>query len=145
MLLGQTATTTSCQNYSQTCFSCESWATDRHVRTQRLGYTGRSVCPHWVIYMVHNTDRSHYTSRAGAGFEPTSLALFGFGPCGFEPRSSQTNDIKIDSCHNLQWRSALLGKLAQCQDNALSETAGHGSGSLVFQSGGHYKVTMSCY
>ena len=37
-----------------------------------------------------------------------------------EPWSSQTNDIKIDTCHSLVWHSAGLGQgrdwMTQCQD-----------------------------
>ena len=45
----------------------------------------------------------------------------GFGPRRFEPWSSQTNELKIDSCRFLARHSALLGYgngwLTQCQDN----------------------------
>ena len=40
---------------------------------------------------------------------------------GYEPKSSQTNDSKIDKCHFQARSLALLGEdkdwLAQCQDN----------------------------
>ena len=43
------------------------------------------------------------------------------GPHGFEPWSSQANDIKINTCHFLARYSALLGQgndwLAQSEDN----------------------------
>ena len=32
-----------------------------------------------------------------------------FKPYGFEPGSTQTNDLKVDTCRSLAWCSALLG------------------------------------
>ena len=46
-------------------------------------------------------------------------------PRGFESWLSQTNDFKIDTCHFLARRSALLGEVkdwfAQCQDHATGD------------------------
>ena len=67
----------------------------------------------------------------------------------FKPWLSQTNDVKIDTCHSIAWHSALLGSgkdwLAQCQNN-LTECDSRSShwqpGVPVRQ---HYKITMSAY
>ena len=50
-----------------------------------------------------------------------TLRVHGIQTQGFEPWSSQTHDLKPDSCHNIAKLSALLGEgkncLAQYQDN----------------------------
>ena len=62
----------------------------------------------------------------------------------FEPRSSQTNDFKSDTCRFLAWCMTFIGQgkdcLAQCQGNVTEWDAG-------LPVGQHYKVAMSlhCY
>ena len=72
-----------------------------HPSTSRLIVKG--------VYLAPRTD------------EKALLGDWGIEPHGFEPWSSQTNDIKFDTCHFLARHSALLGdgkdQLVWCQDN----------------------------
>ena len=67
----------------------------------------------------------------------------------FESSLSQTNDFKIDTCHSLAWRSALLGSgkewFAQYQDNATEWDSRSWCRRACVPVRQHYKVTMNVH
>ena len=60
---------------------------------------------------LHEVFRCYTTIRHGrmSSIRLQFWEIRGFGPCWFEPWSSQTNDLNIVTCHFLARRSALLG------------------------------------
>ena len=115
--------------------------------------SSRSVSDTWLIAPCHWSNLYQQLAKSVClpFLEIGEFDAQGFdsGLRCFQTLSSQTNNLKIDTCRLLAWRSALLGSgkdwLAQCQDNATEWD----SRSWCWQSDvpvrQHYEVALSVH
>ena len=90
------------------------YISDPHSHTHTHGGSDCCACAHQPCAVETRQDgRMSRASRFGRSR--------GFGPHGFYPWLSQTNDLKVYTCRSLTRRSALSGYdkdwFTQCQDN----------------------------